>query len=205
MRNVVILIPNRGETRHDRMIKGSLMDRKQKEQLRILLRARKRAEKVLAERRALQQEKLERNLQKAANQELMQQYGQTFAALAERSGILALAEQAARERNGRMTTKMSYYLDFGIHTSRLHRAVMTYKDGVLRASHLSIFVNWGEGKGRQEVEIRYNKNHAITFHNSHVPVFSFIWKHFPKVLPKMLADAMAHPRPPDATSSYRRR
>lgn len=179
------------------------MDRKQKQQLRIFLRARKRAEKVLAERRALQQERVERNLQKATNQELMQQYTQAFTALAERSGILALAEQAAREHNGSLTTKMGYYLDFGVHTSRLHRTVMTYKDGVLRASHLSIFIEWGEGKDRHEVEIRYNKDHAITFHNSYLPVFSLIWKHFPKVLPKMLADAMAHPRYPEI-SSYSR-
>jgi hypothetical protein len=170
------------------------MDRKQKEQLRILLQARKRADKVLAERRAIQQEKLDRKLQKEANQELMQQYSRDFMELAERSGILQLAEQAARRHNGSVTTRMGYYLDFGFNIGRLQRAMMTYRDGVLRASHLGIFITWFEGQEKRQVEIRYNKNHAITFHNSRLPVFSFLWKHFPKILPKMLADAMANPR-----------
>ncbi len=179
------------------------MDRKQKEQLHTLLKARKRADKFLAERRAVQQEALERDMRKAANQELMQQYTLTFTRFAEQSGILALAEQAAREHDGCVTTKMSYYLDFGINTSRIHRAVMTFRDSVLRASHLGIFISWSEGQQKCEAEIRYTKNHIITFHNSRLPVFSFIWKNFPKVLPRMLADAMAHPRAPEPPISPR--
>lgn len=173
------------------------MDRKQKEQLRVLLKARKRADRVLAERRAAQQEKLERKMHQVANQELMRQYTEVFTALAERSGILALAEQAARACNGRVTTRMSYYIDYGFNINRLQLTVMTYKDGVLRASHLGIFIDWCEGQETHEVEIRYQRGDVITFHNSRWPVFPFIWKHFPKILPRMLADAMAHPRRPE--------
>ncbi len=179
------------------------MDRKQKEQLQTLLKARKRADKFLAERRAIQEEALERELRKAANQELMKQYTQTFTSLAEQSGILALAEQAAREHDGCVTTRMSYYRDFGINTSRMHRAVMTFRDSVLRASHLGIFISWSVGQEKYEAEIRYTKDHIITFHNSRLPVFSFIWKNFPKVLPRMVADAMAHPRAPEPHISPR--
>ena len=44
------------------------MDPKQKKELQILLDARKRADKVLAERKAKQQDLLDRSEQKAANQ-----------------------------------------------------------------------------------------------------------------------------------------
>lgn len=173
------------------------MDRKQKEELRFLLKARKRANKFLAERRELEQEKLNRKLQKAANQELMRQYTQELTNLAEQSGILALAEKASQSVHGNLSTKTSFFLDYGMNTSHLGGAFLTYKDGMLRASHLSIFVRWTRGLEEVEIEIHVNKNGVITFHNSPLPIIPFVWKHFPKVLPKMLASAMAHPHPPE--------
>lgn len=179
------------------------MERKQKEELRILLNARKRADKVLADRKARQQEMLDRSERKAANQELIRQYTLDLTARAESSGILALAQQATEARGGRMSTKLSCYLDFGINTSRVHRAVMTYKDCVLRASHLSIFINWVEGKEKREAEIRFHRNGAITFHHSPLPVYPILWRRFPRLLQSMLAGAMAHPRPPDLAKPRR--
>lgn len=179
------------------------MDRKQKEELRILLNARKRADKVLAERRAKQQEMLERSEQKAANQELIRQYTLELTARAETSGILALARQAAETLGGSICTRLSCYLDFGIHTSRIHRTVMTYKDCVLRASHLSIFIDWTENKEQREVEIRYHRNGAITFHHSPLPVYPIVWRKFPRVLQNMLAGALSHPHPPDPSKPRR--
>lgn len=173
------------------------MDPKQKKELQILLDARKRADKVLAERNAKQQDMLDRSEHKAANQALIHQYTLELTARAEKSGILALAQQAAEARGGRMSTKLSCYLDFGIHTSRIHRTVMTYKDCVLRASHLSVFINWVEDREKREAEIRFHRNGAITFHHSPLPIYPILWRKFPGVLPKMLAGAMAHPRPPD--------
>ncbi|GAP12407.1 hypothetical protein LARV_00142 [Longilinea arvoryzae] len=173
------------------------MDRRQKEELRILLKARKRADKVLAERREAAQEKLDRNMRKAANQELMQEYTRKFTALAEKCGILALAEEAARKVNGCFFTKMSYYIDYGMNTSHLSGAFFTYKDGVLRPAYLGIFITWDEGEAKKEVEIRYAKNGAVTFHHSRWPIFPFIWKNFPKVLPQMVDQAMKNPRKPE--------
>ena len=173
------------------------MDPKQKKELQILLDARKRADKVLAERNAKQQDMLDRSEHKAANQALIHQYTLELTARAEKSGILALARQAAEARGGRMSTKLSCYLDFGIHTSRIHRTVMTYKDCVLRASHLSVFINWVEDREKREAEIRFHRNGAITFHHSPLPIYPILWRKVPGVLPKMLAGAMAHPHPPD--------
>ncbi len=178
------------------------MDRKQKEELRILLKARKRADKVLAARREAAQEKLDRSMRKAANQDLMQEYTRAFTARAEKCGILALAEDAARQVNGCFFTKMNYYIDYGVNTSHLTGVFFAYKDGVLRASFLSLFILWDEGKAKCEVEIRLNKNGAITFHHSPWPIFPILWKHFPQVLPKMLAQAMQNPRKPEPKSRH---
>lgn len=179
------------------------MDRKQKDQLRILLNARKRADKVLAERKAAQEAQLERKEHIAANRELIHQFMEDFTRRAESCGILALVRQAAAARNGCVTTQMSCYLDFGTHTSRLHRTVMTYKDCVLRPSHLAIFIDWDEGKEKREAEIRYNRNGAVTFHHSPLPIFPIIWRKYPQVLDRMLAGAMAHPRPQELEKRLR--
>ncbi len=178
------------------------MDRRQKEELRILLRARKRADKVLAARREAAQEKLDRSMRKAANQELMQEYTQQFTTLAEQCGILALVKEAAQKVNGCFFTKMGYYIDYGMNTSHLTGAFFTYKDGVLKASHLGIFVTWGEGEAKREVEIRYNRNGAITFHNSPLPVFPILRKIFPRLLPGMVDRAMRNPRKPEPKSRH---
>ncbi len=173
------------------------MDRRQKEELRFLLKARKRANKFLAERREIEQEKLDRKLHKAANQELMRQYTQELTGLAEKSGILALARQASQAVGGSLSTKMGYYIDYGMNTSHLSGTFFTYKDSVLRASHLSVIINWEKGLEKAEIEIRVSRNGVITFHNSPLPIIPLVWTHFPKVLSKMLAAAMAHPRPPE--------
>ncbi|MRR31730.1 hypothetical protein EG834_15675 [bacterium] len=173
------------------------MERKQKDQLRILLEARKRADKVLAARRAVEQEKLDRQSMKAANQESIRQWTESYTAKAARSGILALAEQAAAERNGHLFTRMSCWIDYGMSTSRYRTAILSTKDGKLRPAHLAIMVVWDSAEGKKEIEIRIHRFGTVSFHNSILPVYPFIWKHFPAALQKMLANALAHPRKPD--------
>lgn len=172
------------------------MDRKQKEQLRILLKARKRADKVLAGRREVARKKLEHDQRKQANQALMEQYTRELTALAQQSGILSLAEQAAHLRGGNLAQEVSYYIDYGLSSNHLHQALMDENQGNLCASHLALRITWGEAGALKEVEIRVHKNGLITFHYSPLPIFPIIWRHYPQVLEKMLASALNHPRPP---------
>jgi len=173
------------------------MDRKQKEQLDFLLKARKRSEKVLAERHAAEQAKLTRQEMKAANQESIRQWTAAYTAKAARSGILALAEQAAKDRGGHLFTRMSCWIDYGMSTSRYRTAILKTEDGKLRPAHLGIFIVWDSGENKKEIEIRIHRFGTVSFHNSILPVYPFIWKYFPAALEKMLASALAHPRKPD--------
>jgi len=173
------------------------MDRKHKEQLDFLLKARKRAEKVLAERQAAEKVKLTRQEMKAANQESIRQWTASYTAKAARSGILALAEQAAKDRGGHLFTRMSCWIDYGMSTSRYRTAILKTEDGKLRPAHLAINIVWDAGENKKEVEIRIHRFGTVSFHHSILPVYPFIWKVFPAALEKMLASALAHPRKPD--------
>lgn len=170
------------------------MDRKQKEQLRVLLEARKRADKVLADRRENERKKAALSAMKAANQERMKQYARALTAQAEVSGLLALAEQAARQRGGILKKEVGYYVDYGFNTSNLQRALVAveqgHDQGELRASHLSLRIIWGE----HEAEARVHRGGRITFHNSLLPVFPILWRRFPKILEWMLERALGKPR-----------
>src|SRR5512133_2454100 len=148
------------------------MDQKQKERLRILLKARKRADKVLAGRREAERKRLEHNQRKQANQVLMQQYTSELTALAQESGILAVAEQAAHLCGGALAQEVSYYIDYGLSSTNLHQAILDAAQGELRASHLALRITWGESGALKEVEIQVHKNGLITFHNSPLPIFS---------------------------------
>lgn len=171
------------------------MDPKQKKRLDILLKARKRAEKVLAERREAEQKKRDHQMRKEANQELMKRYTMELNAIAQESGILALAEQAAQERGGHLAQQVSYYVDYGPSTSILHLSLVTEVQGELRASYLSLRIIWGQPEALQEVEVRVYPNGQITYHNCILPVFPFLWRRYPQLLPKMLKRALEHPRP----------
>lgn len=170
------------------------MDRKQKEQLRFFLKARKRAEKVLAERREAEQKKQDRKMRQEASQERMRQYSQDLILLAEESGLLAMAERAASERNGALKKQVSYYVDYGYSTNSLQKTVLPEEQGQLRASHLSLRITWGLPDALNEVEIRIHKSAQITFHNCILPLFPFIWRRNPQLLHRMFLRALEHPR-----------
>lgn len=172
------------------------MDKKQKEELRILLKSRKRAQKVLAQRREVEQKRLEYKMQKEANQELIKKYTEELNTLAQECGIQTLAEQAAHERSGSLLKRVSYYIYFGPGIDFFRHSLEFEEYGELRASHLSIRILWKQPDHEWvEVEIRVHKNGQITFHNSIFPVFPFIWRQNPKLLNKMLVNALQHPRP----------
>lgn len=172
------------------------MDQKKKEELRFLLKARKRAEKVLAEQQKARQEKLDYEARKEANRKLMEQYADKLIALAQESGILTLAEQAALERGGRLLRQVGCYVDYGLSTSCLQQSMVAAEQpGELRAAYLSLRVIWGEPSALKEVEIRVHKRGQITFHYLPVPIFPFVWRRKPQLLHKMFENALAHPRP----------
>lgn len=171
------------------------MDRKQKEELRFLLKARKRADKVLAQQREDAQKKLDYKMRKEANHELMEQYTQELTALARESGILAMAEQAALALGGSLTKQVSYYIDYGFSTSSLQHILAIEDQGKLRASHLALRIIWGQTDALLEAEIRVHQNGQITYHNCILPVFPFFWRHYPQLLKKMFTSALEHPRP----------
>ena len=175
------------------------MDQKQKEKLRVLLEARKRADKVLAERREAERKKQDHRERLAANQELMKQYAQALTALAQQSGVLALAEQAAQQRGGRLKKEVGYYIDYGFSSSNLQRALVASEEGKdqgkLKASHLGLRIIWDEAGEAKEAEVRMHRSGQITFHNLLLPVFPFLWRAFPRLLERMMESALKHPRP----------
>lgn len=174
---------------------GFIMDKKQEEQLKILLKARKRAEKVLAERKAAEQKKLEEKQHKQATQEKLKQYGRELTEKAQECGMMAAAEQAAKERNGELKKQVSYYMDYGLSTSNLHRALNIPEYGELRASHLSLRIIWNQADAWKEAEIRVYYSGQVTFHNFILPVFPFIWRRKPEWLRRLLLRALQNPRP----------
>jgi hypothetical protein len=169
------------------------MDRKQKERLRFYLKARKRADKVLTSRREAQQQKLDHEQRLQSNQELRKQYAQELTALAQESGILSMAEQAALTRRGSLAQEVSYYVFYGLSSSSMQHATGVGTQGELRASHLALRITWEEAGMMKQVEIRVHKKGYITFHNSFLPILPFIWRVYPQVLQKMLASALSHP------------
>lgn len=118
------------------------MDRKQKEKLRFLLKARKRADKVLAKRREAERKKLEHDQRMQANQALVKEYTRQLTALAQDSGILSLAEQAALQRGGSLSQAVSCYIHYGLSSSSLQHATGVGSPGELRASHLALRIIW---------------------------------------------------------------
>jgi len=170
------------------------MDRRQKEELRFLLKARKRAEKVLAARREAEQKKLEYKLRKDANQELMKQYREELTSLAEECGILAMAEQAAAQRGGSVSQQVSYYLDYGMVSSSVEHILVMEERGELRAAYLVLKFSWQEAGVLNEVEIRVHKHGQITFQHCFLPIFRFVWRCKPEWLQKMFTRALEHPR-----------
>jgi hypothetical protein len=184
------------------------MDRKQKEQLRFLLKARRRADKVLAQRRDAEREKLERQTRQEADQARMKQAAEALTSLAQECGILALVEQAALARGGSLKKEVHYYTDYGFNSSHLHRAVMEPNLGELRVAYLALRITWdaggtGSSAGTScstgspcEAEVRVRRRGQITFHNNILPVFAFIWRRYPALLGRMLTSALAHPGHP---------
>lgn len=171
------------------------MDRKQKEQLRFYLKARKRADKVLAKQHETKQKKIDHDRRKEANQELLQAYTRDLNGLAQESGILSMAEQAARSRGGSLSQEVSCYVDYGLNSSCLQQAIMDSNQGKLCVSHLALQITWESAGILNEAEIRVHKNGQITFHHIPLPVFSFIWKRYPQLLQQMLDGSIKHPRP----------
>lgn len=171
------------------------MDRKQKERLRFYLKARKRADKVLAKRREAERKKLESCQRKEANQELIKQYTQDLNALAQESGILAMVEKAAAVRKGSLSQEVCCYVDYGLNSSSLEQAIMDSNRGKLRASHLALTITWESTGGLNEAEVRVHKNGQITFHHNPLPIFPFLWRKYPHLLQRMIDGALHHPRP----------
>ncbi len=169
------------------------MDRKQKEQLRFYLKARKRADKVLEARREALQKKQDHARRSEANQALLTRYTEELTALAEACGILRLARQAAEARGGSLRQEVSYYMDYGMANSNFQRA-FTEDTGQLRASHLALRISWMEGDGLKTAEIRVYANGQVRFHNSWLPVLPVMWRWRPKLLHAMLDSALIHPQ-----------
>ncbi len=170
------------------------MDKKQKEQLRILLKARRRANKVLAKRHELEREKQVYQARKETNEELKNRYILELTTIAQESGILPMAELAALQCGGLLTQDVSYYIYYGLATSSLQQTAEIAEHGELRATYLALRITWGEPECMNEVEIRVHKNGLVTFHNSYLPLFRVVWQRYPQLLQKMLTSALEHPR-----------
>jgi len=170
------------------------MDSKQKEELRILLKSSRRAKKVLAKRKAADRERRAQKMRQMSNFELMNQYSQELDELAQESTILPLIEVAALQLGARLKREVNYYLYYGMGVSSLQQTDQVAKTGQMRASYVSLLLTWGDGDVQNEVEVRVHMNGLITFSNSLLPIFPFIWRRNPHILQRMLALALEHPR-----------
>lgn len=170
------------------------MDRKQKEKLRYLVQARKRADKVLAKRHEVERQKLDHQKRLQASQELKEKYTRELTELAQECGILAMAEQAALQRGSTLEQTVSYYLYSGLTSNSSMKTLADFERGELRASHLALRFTWEDAGMANEVEIRMHKQGYITFHNFFLPIFPIFWRFYSPLLRNLLASAMAHPR-----------
>lgn len=172
------------------------MDDRQKKELQILLKSRKRGNKILARQRELRREQTEHHLHLEKNLALMEQYTQKLTTIAGECGLLQMVEKAAQYCNGTLLQKVSYYVDYGLAASSLALTDDVTEAGELKASYLALRITWGEPESMKEVEIHVHLNGMVTFHNSWLPVFRFVWRHSPSILKNRLANALQHPRPP---------
>jgi hypothetical protein len=171
------------------------MDRKQEENLRVLLEGRKRAEKVLAKRHEEEQKRLDEKIRQSANQEVLDRYTEKITELAQESGILAMVEQAVLDRKARLVKQAGYYVDYGFATSRLQAYILQLEDqGKLRVAYLALRIIWQEAALHNEVEVRVYLNGQITFHDWFLPVFPIFWRREPNLLQKRFTRALEHPR-----------
>lgn len=170
------------------------MDKKQKQRLRFYRKARRRANKVLAKRHELEHEKQVHEMRKETSQELKNRYTLELTTIAQESGILPMAELAALQCGGLLTQDVNYYIYYGPATSSLQQTAEIAQHGELRASYMALRITWGESETVNEVEIRVHKNGLITFHNSYLPLFRFVWRRNHQLLQKMLTSALEHPR-----------
>jgi len=170
------------------------MDQKQKEELRILLKSSRRAKKVLAKRRAADRERRVQKMRQMSNFELMNQYSEELDELAQECSILPMIEIAALQLGAQLKREVSYYLYYGLGVSNLQQTDEVAKTGQIRASYLSLKLIWGETDVLNEAEVRVHLNGLVTFHNTPLPIFHFVWKRNPQILQRMLALALEHPR-----------
>ncbi len=170
------------------------LDAKQKQELQILLRSRKRANRTLAKRRAMERERQDWLARRENNLNLQTRYMQHLTEIARESTLLPMLEVAALQLGAHLTREVSYYLYFGFTTAALQFTKEVAREGKLRASYLDLRLTWDGGNHTNEAEIRIHMNGLITFHNSLIPIFRFVWRGHPDLLQKMLASALEHPR-----------
>lgn len=176
------------------------MNRKQKEQLRFYQNARKRADKVLAERREAQQKKLENAQRVEENRLLLERYTHDLTDLAQQSGILELVRAAALEMDGMFTSEVNCYVDYGISSSAFQRVLLETQRGTLKVAYLALRVRWPEGDLWNQVEVHVFPDGRITFHQFLLPVFPFFWRRNTRLLKFLMEDALRRPfhtAPPD--------
>jgi len=133
---------------------------------------------------------------KDAVQAVKDRYTHELTGLAQESGLLALAGQMAFERGGSLAQEVSYYVDYGHSPSCVPPNLVSGVPGNLCASHLVLRITWEPQDALLEAEVYIHKNGQVTFHNNPVPVFAFIWRRAPGLLPNMLKSAVEHPRSP---------
>ena len=170
------------------------MDEKQKRELKILLRSRRRAKRMLAKRNILDRERKERLNRRERNLLLKNQYSQRLNELANESTILPMLEAAEQYLGACLTRTVSYYLYFGFGLLALQQTEEVAQESQLRAAYLDLLLTWNSGNQVNETEIRVHMNGLITFHNSLIPIFRFVWRNHPEVLQRMLDSALRNPR-----------
>jgi len=147
----------------------------------------------MAKQRAFERERLDRSKRRETNLTLMNEYTQKLTEIADQSNLLPMIEIAALQLKAHISRQVNYYLYYGLGASSLQQTEEVAREGQLRATYLSLKVTWEVPQIINEAEIRVHMNGLITFHNSLIPIFLFVWRHNPELLQRMLSSALEHP------------
>jgi hypothetical protein len=179
------------------------LDARQKKELQILMKSRRRAKRILAKRRSLDRERQKRLDHRERNLLLKIEYSEHLTKLTQESTLLPMLEAAAQQLGARLTQEVSYYLYYGFGMFALQQTEEVASQSELRAGYLVLRLTWERENRINEAEIRIHMNGLITFHNSWIPIFRFVWGSRPWILHRMLDSALANPRSKPLVSTSR--
>ena len=170
------------------------MDPKQEKQLQILLKARNRANKILAKQHKAREDAEKQRIHYLENWQSLRDHGKLLLDISRECGLYTLMEAAAKDHGGKLIKEVNYFVDYGPGARYLAQTKEFQNIFVYRTTYLALIIQWEEAGLLKELEVRVRRNGLVTFHNSRFPVFRFMWVKNPDILRRKLENALLRPR-----------